>query len=76
MSEAMQVYPAGLCKAIVDAVKLQKQWDAAGQYVLGNVELGTKGNSTRLASTISVVMNYLRKKRSSGTMKFNRHGTM
>ena len=32
-----QVYPDQLCRAIVGGLVLQKQWDAAGRYLLGTV---------------------------------------
>ncbi len=39
-ARGVREYPEGLCKAIVRAVEIQKQWDAEGMYFIGNVGLG------------------------------------
>jgi hypothetical protein len=38
-TKAAQRYPDELCMAIVKAIKIQKQWDAEGVYLIGNVSI-------------------------------------
>ena len=64
MTRAMQVHPGGLVKALVEGIKLQKQWDRGGLYYLDNVGIGSTDLDDKQQSGIGVGQIPLRKNKS------------